>query len=515
MDSIEEYARQWAKREDVEVDTLSNWISSCRSEILKRINRLKDKVSNHVSSIFKDKDVSHNLKDLQDKYVIVPADKASNNIVFICKKYYIDCLIQELGITTNNSNPTYTLTSLSKDEILSNHTSVISSFGIPIDEDNIDLPLLYWIPKLHKNPFKERYIAGSATCSTKSLSKRLTIILSAIKTGLQTYCETAYSHSGINQMWILKNSKELLDNLQAQSLDRINSIQTFDFSTLYTTIPHSKLKQRISETVKNAFVSKSGKRRFTYLALNSSNAYFVKTNSSCKVKYTEDDIISMVNFLIDNIFVQFGGQIYQQTIGIPMGTNCAPLLADLFLYTYEAEFIQNLIQQGDKTTARAFNNTFRYIDDVLSLNNTKFENYLHHIYPPELEIKNTTVSSNSASYLDLFLEYDQDYRLTTRLYDKRDDFNFPIVNFPFLDSNIPSSPAYGVYISQLIRYSRACSNYHDFLRRTIILTNRLLVQGFIESKLKCSLRKFFGRHHDLTLPYNVSVSSMIRNVFGK
>ena len=151
-----------------------------------------------------------------------------------------------------------------------------------------------------------------------------------------------------------------------------------------------------------------------------------------------------------------------------MGTDCAPLLADLFLYTYEAEFIQNLIQQGDKTTARTFNNTFRYIDDVLSLNNTKFENYLHHIYPPELEIKNTTVSSNSASYLDLFLEYDQDYRLTTRLYDKRDDFNFPIVNFPFLDSNIPLSPAYGVYISQLIRYYRASSYYHDFLRPTII-----------------------------------------------
>ena len=333
-------------------------------------------------------------------------------------------------------------------------------------------------------PYKERYIAGSATCSTKSLSKRLTIILSAIKNGLQTYCETAYSHSGINQMWILKNSKELLDNLQSQTLNRINSIQTFDFSTLYTTIPHSNLKQRISDIVKQAFVTKSGKRRFTYLALNSSKAFFVKDNSSCKVKYTEDDIISMINFLIDNIFVQFGGRIYQQTIGIPMGTNCAPLLADLFLYTYEAEFIQNLIKQGEKTTARSFNYTFRYIDDVLSLNNTNFENYLHRIYPSELEIKNTTVSSNSASYLDLFLEYDKDSRLTCRLYDKRDDFDFPIVNFPFLDSNIPSSPAYGVYISQLIRYSRACSNYHDFLKRTITLTDRLLRQGFMESKLK-------------------------------
>ena len=195
-----------------------------------------------------------------------------------------------------------------------------------------------------------------------------------------------------------------------------------------------------------------------------------------------------------------------------MGTNCAPLPADLFLYSYEAEFIQTLLKEGDKSIAKCFNYTFRYIDDVLSLNNPNFENYLHRMYPPELEIKNTTISSNSASYLDLLLEYDQNK--TSRLYDKRDDFNFPIVNFPFLYSNIPSSLSYGVYISQLIRYSRACSECEDFPNSAIYLTNRLLSQGFIKSRLQCSFRKFFGRHHDLTLPYNVSVSTMIQNVFG-
>lgn len=75
-------------------------------------------------------------------------------------------------------------------------------FGIVLLH-NIDIPLLYWIPKLHKYPYKERYVAGSSACFTKSLSKQLTTILSAIKDGLQTYCETIYSHSGINQMWIL------------------------------------------------------------------------------------------------------------------------------------------------------------------------------------------------------------------------------------------------------------------------------------------------------------------------
>ena len=84
----------------------------------------------------------------------------------------------------------------------------------------------------------------------------------------------------------------------------------------------------------------------------------------------------MLNFLIDNIFVKFGGLVFQQIIGIPMGTNCAPLLADLFLYSYESEFIQNLQKNGSKKQCASFNLTYRYIDDVLSINNSKFSEYL-------------------------------------------------------------------------------------------------------------------------------------------
>ena len=93
-------------------------------------------------------------------------------------------------------------------------------------------------------------------------------------------------------------------------------------------------------------------------------------------------------------------------------------------------------------------------DDVLSINNPDFENYLGQMYPPELELKDTTESNTSASYLDLLLSIGRDGQLRTSLYDKRDDFNFHITNFPFLSRNIPSSPAYGVFISQLIRYAR-------------------------------------------------------------
>ena len=171
----------------------------------------------------------------------------------------------------------------------------------------------------------------------------------------------------------------------------------------------------------------------------------------------------MLEFLVDNIFVVFGGKIFQQIVGIPMGTNCAPLLADIFLYSYEAEFIQSLLSAGKKKLASQFNFTNRYIDDVLSINNPDYENYLGQMYPAELEIKDTTESNTSAYYLDLLLSIESDGQLRTSLYDKRDDFNFHITNFPFLSSNIPSSPAYGVFISQLIRYARACSSYECFI----------------------------------------------------
>ena len=155
----------------------------------------------------------------------------------------------------------------------------------------------------------------------------------------------------------------------------------------------------------------------------------------------------MLEFLIDNIFVVFGEHVFQQTICIPMGTNCVPLLADLLLYSYESDFINGLLKKNEKKLARSFNFTFRCIDDVLSLNNSRFGDFVDRIYPIELEIKDTTDTERSASYLDLHLKIDNDGRLRMKLYDKRDGFNFPIVNFPFICSNIPATPAYGVYVS--------------------------------------------------------------------
>jgi hypothetical protein len=345
-------------------------------------------MSTRSTSIFKDPTVAKHMSLLHDKYVIVFAYKAPNNIVFVYKSDYIEYLIKGLCIDNSLRNPTYTPTTLTEGEILDNHCSVLCSFGFSTQDKELDLLSLYWVPKLHKCPFKQRYIAGSAKCSTKPLSKLLACILSAVKTGFQSYCDTSYSSGGVNQMWILRNSKDLLEYIQYRSLSSCNSIKTFDFSNLYTTIPHSK--DTIRDLVQLCFIKKNGQRRCKYRVLGRNRSYFVKHHSDSTKKFSETDILNMVEFLIDNIFVLFGGLVFQQTVGIHMGTNCAPLLADLFLYSYETDFIQGLKKKTEKKLHRSFNFTFSYIDDVLSLSNYMFGGFVDCIYPIELEINDTT-----------------------------------------------------------------------------------------------------------------------------
>ena len=143
----------------------------------------------------------------------------------------------------------------------------------------------------------------------------------------------------------------------------------------------------------------------------------------------------MPEILIDNIFViLFGGRVFQQRVGIPVGTNCFPLLADFIHYSYEEDYTQGLLKKNKKQPARCSNFTFRYIVDVFSLNHSKFGDFVDRIYSTDIEIKHTTYPAMSASYIDIHLSIDSEDRLKTKRYDKRDYFNFPIMNVPFICS---------------------------------------------------------------------------------
>ena len=120
-----------------------------------------------------------------------------------------------------------------------------------------------------------------------------------------------------------------------------------------------------------AFKHKNGATRYTHIKVGRNKSHFTSDPLNGDNKYTANDICKMIEFLVDNMYVRFGGQLFRQMVGIPMGTNCAPLLADLFLYSYENEFLDKLIKEGKRKLARRFNLSYRYIDDLISFNNKR------------------------------------------------------------------------------------------------------------------------------------------------
>ncbi|WP_187355599.1 hypothetical protein ['Paenibacillus yunnanensis' Narsing Rao et al. 2020] len=301
----------------------------------------------------------------------------------------------------------------------------------------------------------------------------------------------------------MKIFNEIIQKLQSLHF-KASDISTYDFSTLYTSLPDDLIKQKLGSLISKIF----NKLGHSFLACSESRAFF--TNASVKkyTMFTCGEFIESLCFLIDNIFVRFGNSVYQQIIGIPMGTNCAPLIADLFLYCYESEYMQKLSVENEALIKEAFNRTSRYLDDLFNVDNIHFEKVYRDIYPHELQLNKANESDHHASFLDLDLSIANN-TISTKIYDKRDDFNFDIVNFPFLDGDVPRSTSYGVYISQLIRFSRACSHVKDFNERNLILTKKLLKQGYRYHKLRNSFSKFYYRNTSLVTKYNCSLKSLL------
>ena len=155
-----------------------------KGQIEERTSKLKQNFNQPTGKVLQNADVKACLSDLHRKYVFLPADKAPNNVIIICKRYYIETLIEELALdncSTPAGNLTYTSCQMSSEGIVSSHDTFMESLGIELSDDDKRLPYLYWTPKLHKSPVKYRFIAGSSKCATKQLSSLLTKILTVIK----------------------------------------------------------------------------------------------------------------------------------------------------------------------------------------------------------------------------------------------------------------------------------------------------------------------------------------------
>ncbi len=145
----------------------------------------------------------------------------------------------------------------------------------------------------------------------------------------------------------------------------------------------------------------------------------------------------------------------------------------------------------------------------MALNNPDFSTFIKDIYPKELTLIKSNLNSNHTPFLDLDI-YLENGTLTTKIYDKRDDFDFPIVNFPFLDGDVPLAPSYGIYISQLVRFARVCSKVSDFNERNLHLTGKLLQQGYRYHRLLKTFSKFYYRYIDLVCKFSCTCKQLIK-----
>ena len=173
-----------------------------------------------------------------------------------------------------------------------------------------------------------------------------------------------------------------------------------------------------------------------------------------------------------------------------MDTNWASLVADLFLFCFERDFMMSLSDDKQADVIDAFNTTSRYLDDILNINNVYFDNMVSQIYLSELQLNKANASDTKAAFLDVHLSIPNDI-VSTKIYDKRDDFDFEIVNLPLLDGDIPRSTSYGVYISPPIPFARASSYVADFNTRNKLLSQKLHKQGYQYHKLCKTFSKFY------------------------
>ena len=260
-----------------------------------------------------------------------------------------------------------------------------AKFGLFVDEDHSKLLTLYWLPKLHKRPFKSPLIAAnSSACTTTELSILLTSCLTAIKNHVIKYCITFYERNGKKLFWSIKKSGEILNKLKSRGF-------------LASTLPYNLIKEKLTELIEQTF----NREGTLYLACNDKNAFFTSKQPKRYKLWSCQKMCDALRYLLDNIFIRFGSKLYRQIVGIPMGTIVLLLLQICFCFVMR-ETLCCLSDNNQADIIEAFNTTSRYLDDLLNIDNPYFEQMVGQIYPTELQLNKTNSSDTEALFL--FLE---------------------------------------------------------------------------------------------------------------
>ena len=499
---LDKFVHKWANKEGTCPSNFNKWVTLFKNIIRTKINKLEFVP---IKQVLQADNVKEYISDLHRKFVICPIDKAGHNFAIVCKKFYIDVLKKELGIDkVVSGNEVYKPVSESSEEIVTKHVGILKEdFNIKLAETDRNIPLMYWISKQHKNPYKFRFIAGASHCTTKPLSVVLSLVLKLIKSHFKCYCQKIFKNSGLQKYWSIDNSLECIQKL---SKVEASCIHTYDFSTLYTNLPlkdiHDKLTELVCRMYKNAYSK--------YIAVNSFTRKAFWTNEWKKgySNFTLQHVLDALEFILYNTYIRFGDHIFLQTRGIPMGGNASPLIADLYLSWLEFSFLSKL-DKKDTGLIYDLRHNCRYIDDIATPNLENFLSVASQIYPKEIPLEPNNGNGLHDTFLDLDINIcDGDFIF--KVFHKVDLFNFEVVSFPFLESNIPQRICYSTFFSQLVRFSRICSNIYGFAERVKLLWHKLLDRNYEAVVLQRYFKKFLCQYSEDILKYGCGVSDILQ-----
>lgn len=484
--NIDEMTSRWSKKEGLALNCFLAWKLRLKELIIEDIICLEkrynlNKSSIKFSSVFKDHQVKEDLESLHNKFVFCPVDKATKNVAIVCKKYYLSTILSEC---LENNDSYDNVTNISNvNELCSFQENFTKKSDLLRIDDKVfnRLPHIVLFPKFHKPKLSQRFVVSYANCAIKNLARCVTFGLKEIYKQVCSYSNMIFKVTGINRNWIIDNNVPLLNCFNSS---RGRSIETFDFTTLYTNLRHDEIKTALSSVIKLAFKH----RKLNYISIYKLNGNFVNNVRNGGLYFDVDKLIEATNFLVDNSYFSFGKYTFRQKIGVPIGVDPGPFIANLTLWYFENKYLEKLYRV-DYYSARMLNKTYRLIDDITSINSDGvFVNHYLNIYPESLQLNKENSGTVSANVLDLdVLVVDEKFKIN--LYDKRESFPFDVVQFAPINSNVAGNVLYGVFGSQITRIFRICNDRDYFLNRIEKLINVFAGLGYSLKRLKSIFAK--------------------------
>jgi len=335
--------------------------------------------------------------------------------------------------------------------------------------------------------------------------------------------------------WIVENSASIpslithCNQNTAPALRDQIVMRTYDFSKMYTNIQLDDLKNKLSILIDQLFTFEQSTGRDCFLSVprdDSKESLWKRQtfNDTCNHKCVDAEKLKRwIHYLVDNIYLSFGDdKVLRQRIGIPMGTNCAVFVANLFCFAYEFDFLVQLVDANRLDLVSKFSGTARYIDDLFCVDNDMFSQYLyvsqtdaqglHGIYPDFLTLNCEQESRESVSFLDV-LVFRDDNIWCTKTYDKREHLPLSRIDqkkYPHPSSFLSVRSKYGIITSRMSCFGRVNIRKKDFIERTRLFIKEFRDRGY---PLK-EIRNFAGRFLKSN-PLHFTVKGLLNNIFEK